>query len=73
MKEDNSLLKKIERIEAITGKLEDEGIGLEESLTLYAEGMKLLKECSEQLEEAQNTILKLSQDTMEVETLDGEF
>lgn len=72
MKED-SLAKKIDRIEAITGKLEDEGIGLEEALKLYEDGMKLLKECSQQLEEAQNTVLKLSQDTMEVETVDGEL
>ncbi|MEW5875692.1 MAG: exodeoxyribonuclease VII small subunit [Candidatus Zixiibacteriota bacterium] len=49
-----------ERLSEIVEQLESGDAGLEESLKLYAEGMKLAKLCGEKLSEAEKTIEKLT-------------
>ncbi len=50
-----------EKLEEIMEKLEFEDVQLDESLKLYEEGISLYRYCSEQLENAQLKITKLSQ------------
>lgn len=45
--------------------LEDENISLEEAFQAYSEGMKLVKECNEQIDTVEKKVLKL--------TADGQF
>ena len=49
-----------QRLEEIARLLEGTDIDLQQSIDLYEEGMKLLKLCSEKLEDAEKTLLKLS-------------
>lgn len=51
-----------ERLSEIVGLLESGESGLEESLKLYSEGMKLAKFCGEKLSEAEKTIERLTAD-----------
>lgn len=46
----------MERLEKITQELNREGITLEESLTLYEEGVKLVKVCNQMLEDTERKI-----------------
>lgn len=62
-----SLDQKIQRIEAIARELENNSLDLEKAINLYEEGMKLVSECSDDIEKAQNTILKLTPDNTKVE------
>lgn len=57
--------KALARLEAIVEKLDEESLSLEESLELYEEGIKLSKECSETLEEAQLRIQKVNEEHTE--------
>ena len=52
-KERLSFEKALARLETIVEKLDDESLSLEESIELYEEGIKLSKECTETLEEAE--------------------
>ena len=49
-----------ERLEEIVARLEGGEVALEESLELYAEGMKLVKFCCKKLNAAQQKIEKLN-------------
>lgn len=57
--------KALARLETIVEKLDDESLSLEESLELYEEGIKLSKECSKTLEEAQLRIKKVNEEHTE--------
>lgn len=48
------------RLEEVAKQLEQGDIELEEALKLYEEGMQLVKSCTQRLEEAHATIVKLS-------------
>ncbi len=52
-KERLSFEKALARLETIVEKLDDDSLSLEESIELYEEGIKLSKECTETLEEAE--------------------
>lgn len=52
----------LKKLEAIVTKLEAGEVSLEDSVTLYEEGMKLSKHCSEILEKAELRIDKVNQD-----------
>jgi exodeoxyribonuclease VII small subunit len=52
---------RLARLEAIVEKLESGEVGLDESLTLYAEGAGIIRECRKTLAEAEKRISKLSQ------------
>ncbi len=43
---------KMKRLDEITEKLEQKGLPLEEAVALYQEGLVLLKECNQKLEDA---------------------
>ena len=47
------------RLEEIVARLEDEGVGLEESLDLFEQGMTLVKSCRERLEQVEQRVAKL--------------
>ena len=51
--------KKLGRLEQIVQKMEKGDLGLEESLTLFEEGVKLSRECHGQLNVAQEKVKKL--------------
>lgn len=61
----------MERLEKISAELSREGITLEESLSLYEEGVALAKACNQRLEETERKIkiLQIS-DNGEVEEKD---
>ena len=54
----------IKRLDEISASLERENVSLEDALTLYEEGVKLVRICNEQLEAAERKIklLKISPD-----------
>ncbi len=49
-----------QRLEEIARLLEQGEIGLEASVKLYEEGMKLIQFCAGKLDEAETTVMKLS-------------
>lgn len=51
------------RLEEISGVLSQNQVGLDESLKLYEEGVKLLKFCSDKLEKADITIKRIEEET----------
>ncbi len=57
----------MKRLEDIVNDLDSGDLPLEESLKVFEEGMKLVKFCSGKLEEADQKITKLVQDS------DGEY
>lgn len=59
-KERLSFEEALSKLEIIISKLEDPAVSLEESISLYEEGMKLTKLCSETLEEAELKIRKVN-------------
>jgi exodeoxyribonuclease VII small subunit len=66
-KEENfeELMKKLEEI---TNKLEKEELNLDESVELFEEGMKISKQCSSKLQNAEKRItMLLNTDTVEEE------
>ena len=57
-----SFEKALEKLEKTVEQLEDGQLGLEESLQLFEEGVKLARQCNRQLEDAQSKIEKLTRD-----------
>ncbi|MBR4036769.1 MAG: exodeoxyribonuclease VII small subunit [Oscillospiraceae bacterium] len=55
------------RLEEISEILSENNVTLDESLKLYAEGVKLLKFCNTKLEQAQNKIKDIEGNIIEVE------
>lgn len=51
------------RLEEISDVLSQNQVGLDESLKLYEEGVKLLKFCSDELEKADITIKRIEEET----------
>ena len=51
--------KRLGRLETIVQKMEKGELGLEESLKLFEEGVKLTRECQTQLTEAEEKVKKL--------------
>ena len=60
------------RLDEISAMLEKESVSLEEALTLYEEGVKLVRVCNERLEEAQRKI-KLLQISEDGEMIEKDF
>jgi exodeoxyribonuclease VII small subunit len=59
-KERLSFEEALSKLESIIRKLEDPQVSLEESISLYEEGMKLSKLCSDTLEAAELKIQKVN-------------
>ncbi len=55
------------RLEEISELLSENNVTLDESLKLYAEGVKLLKFCNSKIEQAQIKIKDIEGNIMEVE------
>lgn len=52
--------KKLKRLEEIVQKMERGELALEESLTLFEEGVKLSRECNQKLSEAEAKVKQLT-------------
>ncbi len=52
----------LSRLEVLVNRLEEGNLPLEESLDLFAEGIKLTKQCSKHLEQAEKQICVLLED-----------
>jgi exodeoxyribonuclease VII small subunit len=57
---------KLSRLEEITSLLENNEVGLEESITLFEEGVKLSKECLSILEKAELKVKVLQKELNEI-------
>lgn len=66
MKDTENFEKKLKRLEEIATKLESEEVGIEESLALFQEGMKIGKECKKILNDIELKVQKVIKD------IDGE-
>ncbi len=51
-----------EQIEQLLGKLSDRKVSLEESFRLYQQGMKLLKLCSDQIDQVEKKMLQIDEE-----------
>ena len=56
---ENSFEKNLQKLEVIVDKLESGEIGLEESVKLYEEGMKIKKICDKKLKDIEMQIKKI--------------
>ena len=56
---DNNFEANLKKLEGIVDKLESGEIGLEESVTLYEEGMKIKKICDKKLKDIEMQIKKI--------------
>ena len=61
---------KLARLEEITNSLENSEIGLEDSLKLFEEGVKLSKECLAVLEKAELKVNTLKKDLSAINNLE---
>lgn len=50
------------KIEETIERLEQDDISLEEAFAAYSDGMKLLKECNDQIDKVEKKVLKLAAD-----------
>lgn len=66
MKENLSFEESLKKLEEIAEKLENKDTSIEESITLFEEGMKYSKKCSEILNNAKQKIISLSDYEREV-------
>lgn len=62
MEENTSFEDKMKKLEEIAGELEKGELNLDDSVSKFEEGMKLSKECSKMLEEAEKKITMLIKD-----------
>jgi exodeoxyribonuclease VII small subunit len=61
-KDQQSYEASIERLDEIIGKLDSGEVTLDEALTLYEEGVGLVKACAEKLQAAEVRLKKLEKD-----------
>jgi exodeoxyribonuclease VII small subunit len=61
----------MDRLQAIIEEFESSDLGMENSLALFEEGVKLIKGCREYLEHAKRRVTILSGDGQTEETRDG--
>lgn len=57
-----TLEENFKQLEEMIGRLEDKEIGLEESFSLYEQGMKLLKQCNDQIDRVEKKVMVMNQD-----------
>lgn len=61
-KKEQSLEEAFTRLDGMLAKLSDRDVSLEESFRVYAEGTKLLKYCSEKLDQVEKKMLVLNEE-----------
>ena len=71
-KQINNFEKDLARLEEISSLLDSENIGLEESIALYEEGIKLSKTCLTTLKKAELKITELKKDMSEISSDDND-
>lgn len=69
-KSSDNFEEKLARLEEITTSLENSEIGLEDSIQLFEEGVKLSKECLSVLEKAELKVTTLKKDLNEINNLE---
>lgn len=69
-KSSDNFEEKLARLEEITTSLENSEIGLEDSIQLFEEGVKLSKECLSVLEKAQLKVTTLKKELNEINNLE---
>lgn len=57
----SSLEENFKQLDEMIEKLEDKEIGLEESFSLYEQGMKLLKQCNDQIDKVEKKVMVMNQ------------
>lgn len=57
-----TLEENLKQLEGMIEKLEDKEIGLEESFALYEQGIKLLKQCNDQIDRVEKKVMVMNQD-----------
>lgn len=57
----SSLEENFKQLDGMIEKLEDKEIGLEESFSLYEQGMKLLKQCNDQIDQVEKKVMVMNQ------------
>ncbi len=75
MEEKKTFEESLAQLEEIATKLESGNLGLEEAIKEFEKGIKLSKECSEKLDEAEkkiNILVKKDDGTMEEESFISE-
>lgn len=55
-----SLEDNFRQLEEMIEKLEDKEIGFEESFSLYEQGMKLLKQCNDQIDKVEKKVMVMN-------------
>lgn len=61
-KEEFRLEEAFNKIEELLEKLGDRDVSLEESFTLYQEGMKLLKQCNDKIDRVEKQMLQIDEE-----------
>jgi exodeoxyribonuclease VII small subunit len=69
-KSSDNFEEKLARLEEITTSLENSEIGLEDSIQLFEEGVKLSKECLSVLEKAELKVATLKKELNEINNLE---
>ncbi len=59
MEKNEKFEEKITKLEKIVNELENGEIDLDDSITKYAEAMKLVKECDKKLKDIENQVVKM--------------
>ena len=59
MSQSQTLEKNLEQLSAVIKKMEQQDVGLEESLKLYEQGIKLTRQCQKIIDDAELKIEKL--------------
>ena len=66
-KEELSFEEKIKKLESIVSELENGEVNLDDAINKYTEAMKLSKECSQKLNEVEESVNKILNDNGELE------
>ena len=61
-KKNTSIEENFAKLEETLALLESDDISLEQAFAAYSDGMKLLKQCNEQIDKVEKQVLKLSAD-----------
>lgn len=71
-KEEMKFEAKLESLEKLVKELENGEVDLDDAINKYTEAMKLAKECSKKLDEAEKAVNKILNENGELEEFKGE-
>ena len=61
-RQETTIEESLKELDDIVEKLESREISLEESFTMYQQGMELLKQCSGKIDKVEKKMLKINED-----------